>query len=175
VFAALHRLDVGRGRSLQLLYVTPEKIVASEGFTRVLHKLHTAGKLNRFIIDEAHCVSQWGHDFRPDYVALSKLKHNFGSVPVTALTATATERVVLDVQSILGLRECATFTASFNRPNLRYHVRHHAVLSRGVIMFCHHAVIMRCYHVLSSCGDHAVIMCCHHAVIMRCHHAVIMW
>ena len=161
MFAALHRLDVGRGRSLQLLYVTPEKIVASEGFTRVLHKLHSAGKLNRFIIDEAHCVSQWGHDFRPDYVALSKLKHNFGSVPVTALTATATERVVLDVQSILGLRECATFTASFNRPNLRYHVRHHAVLSRGVITrssWGHHAVI-----TVSSCG-----------VIMRCHHAVIM-
>ena len=149
---------------MQLLYVTPEKIVASEGFTRVLHKLHAAGKLKRFIIDEvrlasqwpnlhnessqAHCVSQWGHDFRPDYVALSKLKHNFGPVPVTALTATATERVVIDVQSILLLRECATFTASFNRPNLRYHVRQHA-LSSWVIMRCHHG---------SSCGDHAVII-----------------
>lgn len=66
---------------------------------------------------------QWGHDFRPDYKCLSKLKHNFPDVPLMALTATATEAVRLDVCTILQLRSCVTFTSSFNRPNLWYHVQ----------------------------------------------------
>ena len=101
----------------------PLQVSASSGLTNVLRKLHSNGLLKRFVVDEAHCVSQWGHDFRPDYKTLSKLKHNFPDVPLVALTATATERVRLDVCTILQLRSCVTFSSSFNRPNLRYFVK----------------------------------------------------
>lgn len=108
--------------SLRLLYVTPEKIAASGRFWSILRALHRRGQLTRFVVDEAHCVSQWGHDFRPDYAALGKLKEGFHDVPIMALTATATERVVIDVVGSLGMRAPRIFTQSFNRTNLRYEV-----------------------------------------------------
>lgn len=74
-------------------------------------------------LSQAHCVSQWGHEFRKDYKDLSVLKHNFPMVPLMALTATATKRVAADVLSILGMKidsnRTASFSTSFNRPNLR--------------------------------------------------------
>lgn len=79
--------------------------------------------MSRIVIDEVHCTSQWGHDFRPDYKILGILKRQFSGVPILGLTATATTKVVDDVKKILGLQEdCVIFKASFNRPNLFYEV-----------------------------------------------------
>lgn len=108
---------------LQLLYVTPEMISKSQAFTNSLLKLHRKKKLARIVIDEAHCVSQWGHDFRPDYKALGDVRRQFPGVPVMALTATATENVIVDVKHNLGMDRCQVFSQSFNRPNLYYEVR----------------------------------------------------
>ncbi|XP_076915597.1 ATP-dependent DNA helicase Q-like 4A [Bidens hawaiensis] len=104
----------------RLLYVTPEKIAKSDFLLRQLENLHARELLNRIVIDEAHCVSQWGHDFRPDYQGLGILKQKFPKVPVLALTATATASVKEDVVQALGLVDCIIFRQSFNRPNLRF-------------------------------------------------------
>lgn len=87
----------------KLLYVTPEKIGASEKLLSILRSLYERQKLSRFVIDEAHCVSQWGHDFRPDYKKLSALKKKFPGVPMIALTATATPRVRKDIVTQLTM------------------------------------------------------------------------
>ncbi|XP_073065835.1 ATP-dependent DNA helicase Q-like 4A isoform X2 [Primulina eburnea] len=106
----------------KLLYVTPEKVAKSDVLLRHLESLHARDSLARIVIDEAHCVSQWGHDFRPDYQCLGILKQKFPSIPVLALTATATISVKEDVVQALGLVNCIVFRQSFNRPNLRYSV-----------------------------------------------------
>ncbi|XP_039120408.1 ATP-dependent DNA helicase Q-like 4A isoform X1 [Dioscorea cayenensis subsp. rotundata] len=106
----------------KLLYVTPEKIARSDVLLRNLESLHSRGSLARIVIDEAHCVSQWGHDFRPDYQGLGILKQKFPNTPVLALTATATASVKEDVVQALGLINCIVFRQSFNRPNLWYSI-----------------------------------------------------
>lgn len=106
----------------KLLYVTPEKVARSDVLLRHLESLHTRELLARIVIDEAHCVSQWGHDFRPDYQGLGILKQKFPNTPVLALTATATASVKEDVVQALGLINCIVFRQSFNRPNLWYSV-----------------------------------------------------
>ncbi|KAK3016325.1 hypothetical protein RJ639_007305 [Escallonia herrerae] len=106
----------------KLLYVTPEKVAKSDVLLRHLESLHAREALARIVIDEAHCVSQWGHDFRPDYQGLGILKRKFPNTPVLALTATATASVKEDVVQALGLVNCIVFRQSFNRPNLRYSV-----------------------------------------------------
>ena len=108
---------------IQMLYVTPEMVGNSHAIEQCFEHLHRAKNLARFVIDEAHCVSQWGHDFRPDYKDLGKLRKKFPGVPVMALTATATENVKIDVINNLGIEGCQIFTQSFNRPNLHYEVR----------------------------------------------------
>ncbi|XP_016845687.1 Bloom syndrome protein homolog isoform X1 [Nasonia vitripennis] len=108
--------------NLKLLYVTPEKISKSTKFCDSLLRLYRDGKLARFVIDEVHCVSQWGHDFRPDYKKLSMLRERFPGVPIIALTATATQRVRSDILHQLHLQSPKWFISSFNRPNLRYTV-----------------------------------------------------
>ncbi|GMI88192.1 hypothetical protein like AT1G10930 [Hibiscus trionum] len=106
----------------KLLYVTPEKVAKSDVLLRHLNILNTRDLLARIVIDEAHCVSQWGHDFRPDYQGLGILKQKFPKTPVLALTATATASVKEDVVQALGLINCIVFRQSFNRPNLWYSV-----------------------------------------------------
>ena len=110
-------------RYVQLLYITPEMINKSAAVISALQNLYQRKKLARIVIDEAHCVSQWGHDFRPDYKSLGEVRKQFPGVPVMALTATATENVKVDVIHNLGMRDCAVFTQSFNRPNLTYEVQ----------------------------------------------------
>ncbi|KAH8648985.1 P-loop containing nucleoside triphosphate hydrolase protein [Tricladium varicosporioides] len=108
---------------IQLLYITPEMIGKSEKMLSTLSRLHANKKLARIVIDEAHCVSQWGHDFRPDYVALKQVRERFPRVPLMALTATATENVKLDVMHNLGMGKCPVYSQSFNRPNIHYEIR----------------------------------------------------
>jgi bloom syndrome protein len=107
---------------LQLLYVTPEMLNKNQSMINAFQQLHSRGHLARIVIDEAHCVSQWGHDFRPDYKALGDVVRQFPGVPVIALTATATQLVRTDVVANLGIQGCRQFSQSFNRPNLSYEV-----------------------------------------------------
>ncbi|HVV01751.1 MAG TPA: RecQ family ATP-dependent DNA helicase, partial [Verrucomicrobiae bacterium] len=101
----------------RLLYVAPERLMLS-GFLSDLAKWKPA----LIAVDEAHCISEWGHDFRPEYRNLPQLRRQFPSVPIMALTATATERVREDIIHLLELRSPACYAASFNRPNLAYQV-----------------------------------------------------
>uniref|UniRef100_A0A2I3HG21 RecQ-like DNA helicase BLM n=1 Tax=Nomascus leucogenys TaxID=61853 RepID=A0A2I3HG21_NOMLE len=107
---------------IKLLYVTPEKICASNRLISTLENLYERKLLARFVIDEAHCVSQWGHDFRQDYKRMNILRQKFPSVPVMALTATANPRVQKDILTQLKILRPQVFSMSFNRHNLKYYV-----------------------------------------------------
>ena len=127
--AALHSgLEVGASQTiwrqlgngeLDLIYVSPERLFSGD----VLERLGSM-PLALFAIDEAHCVSQWGHDFRPEYRQLDQLAKRFPQVPRLALTATADPRTQLDIRERLQLQQGEVFLASFDRPNIRYTLRH---------------------------------------------------
>ena len=102
---------------LDLLYLAPERL-RTESALRLLDR----GTVALFAIDEAHCVAQWGHDFRPDYLALSVLHERWPGVPRIAVTATATEQTRAEIASRLALGEARQFVASFDRPNIRYRI-----------------------------------------------------
>jgi ATP-dependent DNA helicase Q1 len=107
-----------------LVLVTPEKIHKSNKLKNEMEKLYEQNRLGRFVIDECHCCSNWGHDFRPDYTKLGLLKTHFPSIPVLAVTATASDRIRDDVCQILRLgRNYRFFRSTARRPNLTYSVR----------------------------------------------------
>ena len=106
---------------LDLVYIAPERLLLDRTLA-MLDALSEAGKLALFAIDEAHCVSQWGHDFRPEYLQLSALHERYPKVPRIALTATADQATRNEILQRLGLGEARVFLSSFDRPNIRYTV-----------------------------------------------------
>ena len=106
---------------LKLLYVAPERLM-TEGFLNLLERLNQDNRIALFAIDEAHCVSQWGHDFRPEYRALTVLHERFPNVPRIALTATADAPTRSEIVERLSLEQAEQFVSSFDRPNIRYRV-----------------------------------------------------
>jgi ATP-dependent DNA helicase RecQ len=121
-------LDRGEYR---LLYVAPERIVMPS-FLAGLDRW----KLARIAVDEAHCVSEWGHDFRPEYRRIASLRERYPSIPFMAVTATATGRVRDDIERFLALRDPQRFVAGFNRPNLRYAVFEKNDASKQLLAWC---------------------------------------
>jgi len=117
-----------RNNSLDLLYIAPERF-AMPGFPEILKTV----SISLFAVDEAHCISEWGHDFRPDYLGLSSITKAFPQTPVAAFTATATTKVQHDIITKLGLRSPFTIRASFNRPNLFYRVESKRELKAQVL------------------------------------------
>ena len=109
--------------SLQLLYVSPERLLAGDLLERLAAGVAGGRPPSLFAIDEAHCVSQWGHDFRPEYIALGVLAERFPGVPRLALTATADPRTRTEIIKRLQLESGQVFLASFDRPNIRYLLR----------------------------------------------------
>ena len=117
--AAIDRVktDIREGRT-KLLYVAPESLTKEEN----VEFLKTV-KISFYAIDEAHCISEWGHDFRPEYRRIRPIVNEIGSAPVIALTATATDKVRTDIKKSLGILDAVEVKSSFNRPNLYYEVR----------------------------------------------------
>ena len=111
------KTDIKEGRT-KLLYVAPESLTKEENveFLRSV-------KISFYAIDEAHCISEWGHDFRPEYRRIRPIINEIGVAPVIALTATATDKVRTDIKKNLGIVNADEFKSSFNRPNLYYEVR----------------------------------------------------
>ena len=123
------RADVLAGKT-KLLYFAPESLTKEDNVA-FLRKI----KISFYAIDEAHCISEWGHDFRPEYRRIRPIINEIGSAPLIALTATATPKVQLDIQKNLGMSDAAVFKSSFNRPNLYYEIRPKHDVDREIIRF----------------------------------------
>ncbi len=121
--------DVKKGKT-KLLYVAPESLTKEENI-----EFLKGINISFFAIDEAHCISEWGHDFRPEYRRLRTIIEAIGTVPIIALTATATPKVQLDIQKNLGMMDATLFKASFNRSNLYYEVRPKVDAIKEIIKF----------------------------------------
>ena len=123
------RADVLAGKT-KLLYFAPESLTKEDNVA-FLHKI----KVSFYAIDEAHCISEWGHDFRPEYRRIRPIINEIGAAPLIALTATATPKVQLDIQKNLGMSDASVFKSSFNRPNLYYEIRPTGDVDRDIIRF----------------------------------------
>lgn len=108
---------------LKLIYVTPEKLAKSKFFMSQIEKMYLAGRFSRLVIDEVHCCSEWGHDFRKDYNTLHIFKRQYPETPILGLTATATPQVIFDIKKMLNIPKCHVYKGSFYRPNLVYEIR----------------------------------------------------
>ena len=131
-----------------LLYVAPERALMPR-FLRQLERLHASAQLALFAIDEAHCVSQWGHDFRPEYMQLGLLQERFAGVPRIALTATADRFTREEIVLRLGLTGARLFVSSFDRPNIRYRIVEKANARAQLLAF------LRAEHM----GDAGIVYC----------------
>ncbi|MBR5035153.1 MAG: DNA helicase RecQ [Bacteroidales bacterium] len=123
------RADLTSGRT-KLLYVAPESLTKEENIAM----LKTI-PISFYAIDEAHCISEWGHDFRPEYRRINEIVSQIGKAPMIALTATATPKVQSDIQKNLGMTNARVFKSSFNRPNLYYEIRDKTEAKREIIKF----------------------------------------
>ncbi|CEL62698.1 hypothetical protein RSOLAG1IB_05054 [Rhizoctonia solani AG-1 IB] len=153
-----------REKEIKLCYVTPEKIAKSKTFTSTLEKMCTAGQLARIVIDEAHCVSQLGHDFRPDYKKLSILRQLFPNVPITALSATCPPKVLKDLLVTLRMRQVTGgnsanasdtvyFSAPLYRKNLHYSVLPKPASAAAAIQ------VMADYITQNHAGHSGIVYC----------------
>lgn len=134
--------DITAGKT-KLLYVAPESLTKEENVT-FLKDIN----ISFFAIDEAHCISEWGHDFRPEYRRLRPIIEQIGTVPIMALTATATPKVQQDIQKNLGMSEANVFKSSFNRKNLYYEVRPKVNVIKEIIKY-----------IKSQSGKSGIIYC----------------
>ena len=123
------RADVLAGKT-KLRYFAPESLTKEDNVA-FLRKI----KISFYAIDEAHCISEWGHDFRPEYRRIRPIINEIGPAPLIALTATATPKVQMDIQKNLGMSDAAVFKSSFNRPNLYYEIRPKHDVDREIIRF----------------------------------------
>lgn len=119
----LRRPHGGLEPFLKLLYLTPERVVNDMETREILNDLYQNERLARFVVDEAHCVSSWGHDFRKDYSKLNCIKEMFPEAPIVALTATACKKVSEDTLKVLRIHGCRRFNTGYDRPNLHFEVR----------------------------------------------------
>lgn len=113
----------GANPFVKLIYVTPEKLAKSKYIMSLIEKMYEAGRFSRLVIDEVHCCSEWGHDFRKDYSALHIFKRQFPDTPILGLTATATSQVLNDIKKMLSIPKCIVYKGTFYRPNLVYEIR----------------------------------------------------
>ena len=135
--------DILSGKT-KLLYVAPESLTKEEN-VEFLRQI----PISMFAVDEAHCISEWGHDFRPEYRRIRPLINEIGRAPIIALTATATPKVQHDIQKNLGMTDATVFKSSFNRPNLYYEVRPKTVnIDREIIKY-----------IKSNAGKSGIIYC----------------
>ena len=121
--------DVLAGKT-KLLYFAPESLTKEENIS-FLRKI----KISFYAIDEAHCISEWGHDFRPEYRRIRPIVNDIGRAPIIALTATATPKVQFDIQKNLGMMDAKVFKSSFNRPNLYYEIRPKRDVNKEIIRY----------------------------------------
>ncbi|MBP5566139.1 MAG: ATP-dependent DNA helicase RecQ, partial [Bacteroidales bacterium] len=123
------RADLLAGRT-KILYVAPESLTKDENIA-LLKEIH----ISFYAVDEAHCISEWGHDFRPEYRRIRSLVEEIGRAPIIALTATATPKVQSDILKNLGIHDAVIFKSSFNRPNLYYEIRNKVEPEKDIVRF----------------------------------------
>ncbi len=123
------RADLLSGKT-KLLYVAPESLTKAENIA-ILKEIH----ISFYAVDEAHCISEWGHDFRPEYRRIRAIVDEIGRAPIIALTATATPKVQSDIVKNLGIQDAKVFKSSFNRPNLYYEIREKVDPKRDIIKY----------------------------------------
>lgn len=116
-------VELFRSGQLDLVYLSPEMVNASQQIQNIIAKLNNNNQLARIVVDEAHCVSSWGHDFRPDYKGMSMFKQMYPHIPIMALTATANEKVRMDIVHHLNMSNPVLLKQSFNRTNLFYEIK----------------------------------------------------
>ena len=121
--------DVAAGKT-KLLYVAPESLTKEENVYFLKNQ-----KISFYAIDEAHCISEWGHDFRPEYRNIRTIINSIGRAPIIALTATATQKVREDITKNLGIDDCKVFLDSFNRENLYYDIRPKIDVEKEIIKY----------------------------------------